>query len=113
MICKGKCYLILGCDNKLHVSFDRRRRFDSTGGSNKINDGWIPFSCFTLRVLIFLTGTLDYNRAIINGVIHVLFLEEVEMSTVEKGLLVFDLNTTLKGHFSIFKPGPYLFIYLF
>ncbi len=46
------------------------------GVKDKSNDGWIPFSCFSFRVLVlcsvvlctlsWLTGTLEYNEAPIN-----------------------------------------------
>ncbi len=59
--------------NLLHIgSFSQK----SGGVNNKINDGWIPFSCFSFRVLLLCmlatvtlswpTGTLEYSRAIVN-----------------------------------------------
>lgn len=43
-------------------------RRKSSGVNNQINDGWIPFSCFSFSVLVSfqLTGTLEKNRTIVN-----------------------------------------------
>lgn len=58
---------------RLCFTVDIHRQY-STGVSNQMKDGWIPFSCLGFRVVElragslshWLTGTLEQNRAIVN-----------------------------------------------
>ena len=42
------------------LDYDEESR-ESTCGNNKMNDGWVPFSCFSFRVLVLLT-LAPFNR---------------------------------------------------
>ena len=54
-------------------TFWKIHREECTGVNDKTDNGWIPFSCFSFRVLVMcslscLAGTLEKNRAKVNGV---------------------------------------------